>query len=127
MSDFQNNVNNVRTRLLQAIASAANVSIASVNITGFAPHALPSGRRRLLTVHTHMGMHYDHHRPSHHTIARGVQMLTPSRKRGAVSSRQLLDVFSDVHGSKHISNLNHHLAAQRVPLHAWRELHGRLS
>jgi len=135
-SAFQNNVNNVRTNLIKAIATAANVSEANVNITSFSPHVTSGGRRLLTAVHssTHMGLHHHtmhHSRPAagRAAVSKGVQMLTPSSK----SSRQpivsnprkntlMLDVFSDVHGAKHISNLNHHLASHKVPMHMWREV-----
>lgn len=127
-SAFQNNVNNVRTNLIKAIAKAANVSEAQVNVTSFSPH-VPSGGRRLLTTghSTHMGLHrHTMHHSGRMVVSKGVQMLTPAstqNKRQAASKNALmLDVFSEVHGAKRITNLNHHLAAHSVPLHTWREI-----
>jgi hypothetical protein len=129
-SAFQNNVNNVRTNLIKAIATAANVSESQVNITSFSPHVSSGQQRRLLTVHSHMELH--HHTMHHHsyqskspTSSRGIQLLTPSSslfRKPLPKNAFMLDVFTDVHGSKRISNLHHHLAQHKVPSHAWREI-----
>ena len=126
-SAFQNDVNSVRTNLIKAIAAAANVTVAQVNITSFSPRVSQQGGRRLLTVHTHMGLHHHTIHHKHKTSSsqsHGMQILTPSKRNKGFGFQniQMLDVFSDVHGSKRILNLNHHLARHNVPLHTWREV-----
>jgi hypothetical protein len=118
LADFQNNTGNVRTNLLKAIAAAANVSVAQVNITGASVHTTLPARRLLgAQQHSHHKKwhHHHHHSPKEGVLSYGLQVLTPGAKKAP-----LLDVFSDVHGSRRLLNLDHHLAKHRVPLHAWR-------
>jgi hypothetical protein len=123
--DLQTNVNNIRTNLIKAIAAAANVTVSQVNITGSSLH-VTARRRSLLAVHPHRGLHHINHRHPSSTLAmvsHGVQVLRPLPlpiKRAG--SLLLLDVFSDVHGSRKLSNLNHHLAKHKVPLHTWSQI-----